>query len=166
MPAFPGALPNEKGTVHKRHKKDSRGTKRMGLILFCALCVLFLCFLWPVPDPVQAEEGGAKRRDGADQTDVPLTVCPLSNVRLRVFDSMKSHNLPQLLNAGLCVTINSDDPAYFGGYINENFHAIWDSFDLTQDDVATLARNSIEAAVLNEARRQQIMREIDDLTAS
>jgi adenosine deaminase len=97
---------------------------------------------------------------------VPLTVCPLSNVKLRVFDSMKSHNLPQLLEAGLCVTINSDDPAYFGGYINENFHAIHDAFDLSKDDLSTLARNSFEAAFLDEAARRRILQEINDLTAS
>ena len=97
---------------------------------------------------------------------VPLTICPLSNVKLRVFDSMKSHNLPQLLDAGLCVTINSDDPAYFGGYINENFHAIYDAFDLTQDDFRMLARNSFEAAFLSDEERRRIMKEIDDLPAA
>ena len=97
---------------------------------------------------------------------VPLTICPLSNVKLRVFDSMKSHNLPQLLDAGLCVTINSDDPAYFGGYINENFHAIYDAFDLSQDDFRMLARNSFEAAFLSDEERRRIMKEIDDLPAA
>jgi adenosine deaminase len=97
---------------------------------------------------------------------VPLTVCPLSNVKLRVFDSMKNHNLPQLLDAGLCVTINSDDPAYFGGYINENFHAIYDAFDLSKDDLCALARNSFEAAFLNESQRRQILQEINDLSES
>ena len=52
---------------------------------------------------------------------VPLTVCPLSNVRLCVFPDLRQHNLPQLLDAGLCITVNSDDPAYFGGYVNENY---------------------------------------------
>ena len=79
---------------------------------------------------------------------------------------MKSHNLPQLLDAGLCVTINSDDPAYFGGYINENFQAIGDAFDLTEDDFRMLARNSIEASFLNDGRRREILREIDDFRAS
>jgi adenosine deaminase len=93
---------------------------------------------------------------------IPLTVCPLSNVKLRVFDSMKSHNLPQLLSAGLRVTINSDDPAYFGGYINENFQTVCDAFDLTENDVRQLARNSIEASFLDDAPRRQILKEIDD----
>jgi adenosine deaminase len=95
---------------------------------------------------------------------VPLTVCPLSNVKLRVFDSIENHNLPKLLGAGLCVTINSDDPAYFGGYINENFHAIYDAFDLEEAQICTLARNSLEAAFMDESRRQEILRELDELT--
>src|SRR5215470_540502 len=97
---------------------------------------------------------------------VPLTVCPLSNVKLRVFDSIKNHNLPRLLDAGLCVTINSDDPAYFGGYVNENFHAVNDAFGLSRDELCTLARNSFEAAILEESQRRAILREIDEMAAS
>src|SRR5262249_14270808 len=77
---------------------------------------------------------------------VPLTVCAVSNVKVRVFDSIEKHNLPELLNAGLCVTINSDDPAYFGGYINENFGAVCNAFELNKEMICTLARNSLEAA--------------------
>jgi adenosine deaminase len=92
---------------------------------------------------------------------VPLTVCPLSNVKLRVFDSIERHNLPQLLNAGLCVTINSDDPAYFGGYINENFHAVSEAFDLTRDQLFALARNSFEAAFVDDRRRSALQAELE-----
>ncbi len=92
---------------------------------------------------------------------VPLTVCPLSNVRLRVFDEIADHNLCQLMDAGLHITINSDDPAYFGGYINENFFAIQKAFDLSENDLRTLARNSFEAAFLPESRREDILRELD-----
>jgi adenine deaminase len=91
---------------------------------------------------------------------VPLTVCPLSNVKLRVFDSMKTHNLPRLLDAGLCVTINSDDPAYFGGYVNENFQAVGEAFDLTQSQICSLVRNSFEAAFVSDARRSAMMAEL------
>src|SRR5215831_10984889 len=94
---------------------------------------------------------------------VPLTVCPLSNVKLRVFDCIKNHNLLELLDAGLCVTINSDDPAYFGGYINENFSAICDAFDLNKAHLCTLARNSFEAAVMDEDRRHKLTKELDEL---
>ena len=94
---------------------------------------------------------------------VPLTVCPLSNVKLRVFDSIENHNLPKLLDAGLCVTINSDDPAYFGGYINENFQAIYNAFDLSKADLCALARNSFEAAFLEESERREVFDELDRL---
>jgi adenosine deaminase len=97
---------------------------------------------------------------------VPLTVCPLSNVKLRVFDSIKNHNLPALLDAELCVTINSDDPAYFGGYINENFNAVWEAFDLNKERLCTLARNSFEAAVMDDARRRQVITELDDFASA
>src|SRR5262245_21980430 len=104
-------------------------------------------------DPVLIERLRAER--------IPLTVCPLSNIKLRVFDSMASHNLPQLLDAGLCITINSDDPAYFGGYINENFDAVGQAFELTQDQLRTLARNSFEAAFMEDDRRSRLLAELD-----
>ena len=97
---------------------------------------------------------------------VPLTVCPLSNVKLRVFDAIENHNLRQLLSAGLCVTINSDDPAYFGGYINENFLAVHEAFDLTKDELCTLARNSFEAAFLPDSEKTRIFAELDELASS
>jgi adenine deaminase len=78
---------------------------------------------------------------------MPLTVCPLSNVKLCVFKTMAEHNLATLLDAGLCVTINSDDPAYFGGYINDNFIAAFDALpQLTPMHALQLAKNSFEAA--------------------
>ncbi len=78
----------------------------------------------------------------------PLTVCPLSNLRLRVVDDMAEHPLPRMLEAGLVVTVNSDDPAYFGGYIGANFGAMIESCELSRDELVTLARNSIEAAFI------------------
>ena len=83
-------------------------------------------------------------RLAADQ--IPLTVCPLSNVKLRVFDSMRDHNLRALLDRGVKVTINSDDPAYFGGYINENYLAVAEALDLSREELEHLARNSFEAS--------------------
>ena len=97
---------------------------------------------------------------------VPLTVCPLSNVKLRVFDSIENHNLRELIDAGLCVTINSDDPAYFGGYINENFGAVCDAFDLNRQEISALGRNSIEGAFMDESRRREIIGELEALEAS
>ena len=87
---------------------------------------------------------------------IPLTVCPLSNVKLRVFPSMKDHNIKQMLDMGLRVTINSDDPAYFGGYMNENFLAAQRDLGLTRDDLYRISLNSIEATFLDEARKQAL----------
>ena len=93
---------------------------------------------------------------------VPLTVCPLSNVKLCVFPSMKNHNIKELLDMGLCVTINSDDPAYFGGYMNENFIAAQQGLGLTRDDLYRISLNSIEATFLDEPRKQALRKELDD----
>jgi adenine deaminase len=79
---------------------------------------------------------------------VPLTVCPLSNIKLRVFDRLESHNMKRLLERGLCVTVNSDDPAYFGGYLLENYLAVQAALALTRQQLVLLARNSIEASFL------------------
>ncbi len=110
---------------------------------------------------VRAEEDPALMARLA-QSGVPLTVCPLSNVRLAVFDRLEQHNLKRMLDAGLMVTINSDDPAYFGGYINANFHAVADALDVTLSDVVTLAKNSIAASFASAARKQALQ---DELTA-
>ncbi|MGW9077653.1 adenosine deaminase [Streptomyces kronopolitis] len=95
----------------------------------------------------------------ADQ--VPLTVCPLSNVRLRVIDDLADHPLPAMLDAGLLVTVNSDDPSYFGGYAEDNFRAVRDALGLDQETMRTLARNSFRAAFLDEAARARHLRDVD-----
>lgn len=76
---------------------------------------------------------------------IPLTVCPLSNVKLRVFDEMRRHNILDLLERGVKVTVNSDDPAYFGGYVMENFQALHDDLGMTEDQARRLAKNSMDA---------------------
>ena len=81
---------------------------------------------------------------------IPLTVCPLSNVKLAVFQRMEQHNLKRLLDRGLRVTVNSDDPAYFGGYVVDNFVAAQRALGLTYEDIATLARNSFASSFLPE----------------
>ena len=93
---------------------------------------------------------------------IPLTVCPLSNIKLRVFESMKKHNLKQLLDHGLCVTINSDDPAYFGGYVAENFLAVEKALGLNRAEVYRLARNSFQAAFLKPDQKQIFLDELDN----
>jgi adenosine deaminase len=94
---------------------------------------------------------------------VPLTVCPLSNIKLRVFERMEDHNLKQLMDAGLCVTVNSDDPAYFGGYINENFLQVQRALSLDEEDIYTLARNSFIASFLDPKRKEECLAAIDTM---
>ena len=98
---------------------------------------------------------------------VPLTVCPLSNVKLRVFRTLAEHNLPALLNAGLCITINSDDPAYFGGYINQNFVETFDALpQLTAQHAYTLAANSFEASFATAEHKAAWMKQLDAVFAA
>ena len=92
---------------------------------------------------------------------VPLTVCPLSNVKLRVFDTIEAHNLARLLNEGLKVTVNSDDPAYFGGYVGDNFVAIANGLELDRDTLVRLARNSFEASFLSADDKAACCAELD-----
>jgi adenosine deaminase len=91
---------------------------------------------------------------------VPLTVCPLSNVRLRAFDTLADHPLPAMLDEGLLVTVNSDDPPYFGGYVDANFAAIRDEFGLGSGQLETLALNSFDAAFIDDSRRQAWKQEV------
>ncbi|MBY0241940.1 MAG: adenosine deaminase [Burkholderiaceae bacterium] len=92
---------------------------------------------------------------------IALTVCPLSNTKLRVFDQMHDHNLVQLLDAGLVATVNSDDPAYFGGYMNDNFLAVFEALPLGLSHAQRLARNSFVAAFLPPAQKQAFLDEVD-----
>jgi adenosine deaminase len=92
---------------------------------------------------------------------VPLTVCPLSNIRLRVFPSMERHTLKRLLDAGLVVTINSDDPAYFGGYVADNYVAAQAALGLGRDDLHRLAANSFAASFLPEENKRALARALD-----
>ena len=95
-----------------------------------------------------------------------LTVCPLSNIKLCVFPAMAQHNLLELLDAGVKVTINSDDPAYFGGYMNDNFIATFEALPLGLSHAQRLARNGFEAAFLPAAQKQQLLAEVDAYFAS
>lgn len=94
------------------------------------------------------------------RSQIPLTVCPLSNVKLGVFPSMKEHNLKQMLDRGLCVTVNSDDPAYFGGYVNENYLAVQKALNLDRADIVRLAENSFNASFINAEQKKQYLAEI------
>jgi adenosine deaminase len=97
---------------------------------------------------------------------IALTVCPLSNVKLRVFETMDRHNLRALLDAGLVATVNSDDPAYFGGYINANFVATFDALPLDVSHARQLARNSFSASFLAPEVKRGYLDEVERFFAT
>jgi adenine deaminase len=90
-----------------------------------------------------------------------LTVCPLSNLRLRVVDELAHHPLRRMMDKGLVVTVNSDDPAYFGGYINDNFRGVADALALTDEEIVAIGRNSVQASLMQEAAKSAALAEID-----
>jgi adenine deaminase len=91
---------------------------------------------------------------------MPLTVCPLSNLKLCVVDDMQQHNIRRLLQQGVHVTVNSDDPSYFGGYMNDNFIAIAEALDLSNEELKQLAINSFEASFITDADKEQWINQI------
>jgi adenosine deaminase len=88
---------------------------------------------------------------------IALTVCPLSNLKLCVVDDLKNHPMREMLQAGLKATMNSDDPAYFGGYMNENYSQLAEALALTQEEIVTLARNGFEASFVSNDRKQVML---------
>ncbi len=88
---------------------------------------------------------------------VPLTVCPMSNVKLKVFDRMHDHNLKEMMELGIRATINSDDPAYFGGYVSENFLSATEALNLTHEELVKLAENSFRAAFISDEERAEYL---------
>jgi adenosine deaminase len=92
---------------------------------------------------------------------IPLTVCPLSNIKLRVFNRLQDHNLANLLDAGIAATVNSDDPAYFGGYVNDNLVAAFEALPLTLSPARQLAHNSFAASFLDAQEKERYLREVD-----
>ena len=91
---------------------------------------------------------------------MPLTVCPLSNVRLRVVDSMEEHPLRRMLGEGLCVTVNSDDPAYLGGYVADNFSAVRDGLGFSREEFRAVAENSFKASFLSDGEKKGLLEEL------
>lgn len=125
-------------------------------------------YIWQALDDLKAvridhgvrcmEDPGLVERLREEQ--VPLTVCPLSNVKLRVFPSIDQHPLKQMLEAGLCATVNSDDPAYFGGYVADNLQAIKDGLGFTREDFRKVAENSFSASFIDEAEKERLLDEL------
>jgi adenosine deaminase len=104
------------------------------------------------------EDPGLVRRLREEQ--VPLTVCPLSNVRLRVFPSIEEHPVKRMLGEGLCVTVNSDDPAYFGGYVADNYSAVRDGLGFAREEFRAVAENSFRASFLDEGEKSKHLAEL------
>ena len=94
-----------------------------------------------------------------------LTVCPLSNLRLRVIDDLSRHPLRRMMDKGLLVTVNSDDPAYFGGYVNENYRAVSARARLRRDEIVAIVRNGIEASLMAAAEKAAALAEVDRVLA-
>ena len=94
------------------------------------------------------------------KNQVPLTVCPLSNIKLKVFDKLNDHNLKKMLDKKLMVTINSDDPAYFGGYLNQNLIETQAALNLSFEDIKTLLINSFKSSFLSEERKKEYINKI------
>jgi adenine deaminase len=90
-----------------------------------------------------------------------LTVCPLSNLRLRVIDDLRHHPLRRMMDKGLVVTVNSDDPAYFGGYVNDNYRAVADALSLGRDEIAAIVRNGIEVSLMTPSAKGAALAELD-----
>ena len=105
------------------------------------------------------EDGALTKRIAAE--GLALTVCPLSNLKLCVVDDLKNHPIRKMLEAGLKATMNSDDPAYFGGYMNENFLQLTEALSLSKDEVVTLARNGFDAAFVSEDQKQAMIEKLD-----
>ncbi|WP_321315146.1 adenosine deaminase [Halarcobacter sp.] len=97
---------------------------------------------------------------------IPLTVCPNSNIELKVFESYKKHNIKELLDLGLNVTVNSDDPAYFKGYLNQNFINIYKNLNLSKEDIVKLVRNSFNASFIDEELKKIYLEKVDKILES
>ncbi|RXJ90921.1 adenosine deaminase [Arcobacter sp. CECT 8983] len=97
------------------------------------------------------------------EEQIPLTVCPNSNIELKVFENYKEHNIKQLLDYGLNVTVNSDDPAYFKGYINQNFFNLVDNTTLTKEDIVKLVKNSFNSSFIDEKLKEEYIKKVDEV---
>ncbi|MEX0335287.1 adenosine deaminase [Vibrio tubiashii] len=100
------------------------------------------------------------------QSQMPLTVCPLSNTKLKVFEEMHEHNIVELLRRGICVTINSDDPAYFGGYMTDNFLAVAEAHSMTNQELAKFTRNAIAASFISDEEKQKLREKLGEFISS
>jgi len=96
------------------------------------------------------------------ELQMPLTLCPLSNLELKVIHDMKEYRLVEMMEKGLLVTINSDDPAYFGGYMNENYWAVAQNLNLSKEQITVLAKNGFRASWLSEEKKQEWIQKVEE----
>jgi adenosine deaminase len=126
-------------------------------------------YIWNALDVLHARriDHGVRAEEDPDllfrlaEERIPLTMCPLSNIKLHVFPSLVQHNLREMLARGIVVTINSDDPAYFGGYVGDNYVAVAEALGLTRQELVVLAANSFEASFLRVEERRVFLTELD-----
>ncbi|MEQ9609328.1 MAG: adenosine deaminase [Kiloniellaceae bacterium] len=131
-------------------------------------------YIWSALDDLKVEriDHGVRALEDPDlmlelaRRRTPLTVCPLSNIRLCVFDDMTAHPLKMMLDRGLMATVNSDDPAYFGGYMNDNYYAVRQALGLTNEELTLIARNSFEASFLDNATKARYIAEVETYAQS
>ncbi|OTG86242.1 adenosine deaminase [Acinetobacter sp. ANC 4558] len=128
-------------------------------------------YIWEALDLLQVNriDHGVRSEEDAQlmqrliNEKMPLTVCPLSNLKLCVVEDMSQHNIRRLLQKGVHVTVNSDDPSYFGGYMNDNFIAITQALNLTNDEIKTLAINSFEASFISTEQKKLYIDQVNNL---
>ena len=94
--------------------------------------------------------------------EIPLTSCPLSNLKLKVIQKMEDHPLKEMLERGIKVTVNSDDPAYFGGYLNDNFIAVADALNLSKEEIIQLVKNSFEASFISDGEKRTFLKKLEE----
>ncbi len=131
-------------------------------------------YVWEALDILgvgRIDHGNRSLEDGAlvgrlAREQMALTVCPLSNLRLRVVDNLAHHPLRRMLDKGLVVTVNSDDPAYFGGYVNENYRAVAAALTLGRDEIAAIVRNGIQASLMPEAEKHRALADVASVLAA
>jgi adenosine deaminase len=98
--------------------------------------------------------------------EIPLTSCPLSNLKLKVIPKMTDHPLKEMLDRGIKVTVNSDDPAYFGGYLNDNYFAVADALQLSKEEIVQLVKNSFEASFVTDGEKKNFLASIDEIAGA
>ncbi|MEI6274749.1 MAG: adenosine deaminase [Prolixibacteraceae bacterium] len=128
-------------------------------------------YIWGALDLLQASriDHGNSAIEDPDLVDVlgiyeiPLTSCPLSNLKLKVIKSMEDHPLKEMMERGIKVTVNSDDPAYFGGYLNDNFIAVADALLLSKEEIVRLVRNSFEASFITDKEKRDFLKRVEEV---